>query len=68
MIKGCCHSLSHAKPPKPETTWFGTWNMGTLTGRSGEIAEVLERRRIKVLKYDGKETGQGAKNSSRREI
>ena len=47
MVKGECHSLSHAKSPKPETTRFGTWNMGTLTGRSGEIAEVLERR-VKV--------------------
>ena len=35
-------------PPKPEATRFGTWNVGTLTGRSGEIAEVLERRRVKV--------------------
>ena len=34
--------------PKPETTWFWTWNIGTLTGISGEIAEVLERRRVKV--------------------
>ena len=48
MVKGDCHSLSHAKSPKPETTRFGTWNVGTLTGISGEIAEVLERRRAKV--------------------
>ena len=48
MVKKDCHSLSHAKSPKPETKQFGIWNVGTLTGRSGEIAEVLERRRIKV--------------------
>ena len=48
MVKGDYHSLSHAKSPKPETTRFGTWTVWTLTGRSGEIAEVLERRRVKV--------------------
>ena len=48
MVKGDCHSVSHTKSPEPETTWFVTWNVGTLTGRSGEITEVLERRRVKV--------------------
>ena len=47
MVKGDCHSLSHAKSPKSETTRFGTRNAGTLTGRLGEIAEILERR-VKV--------------------
>ena len=62
MVKGDCHSLSHAKSPKPETTCFRTWNVGTLTRRSHEIAEVLGRRRVKVYcvqEFGGKEMGQG---------
>ena len=27
---------------------FGTWNIGTLKGRSGEVCEVLRKRKIKV--------------------
>ena len=27
---------------------FGTWNIGTLKGKSGEVCEVLCRRKIKV--------------------
>ena len=27
---------------------FGTWNIGTLKGRSGEVCEVLHRRKVKV--------------------
>ena len=44
--------------------------MGTLTGRSGEIAEVLERRRVKACCGDTVERrrGKGDKNSNRREI
>ena len=35
---------------------FGTWNIGTLKGRSGEVCEVLRRRlRFAVsMRYDGK--------------
>ena len=28
--------------------FFGTWNIGTLKGRSGEVCEVLCRRKVKV--------------------
>ena len=28
---------------------FGTWNVGTLTGRSAEVVEVMKRRRIHVM-------------------
>ena len=28
--------------------YFGTWNIGTLKGRSGEVCEVLCRRKVKV--------------------
>ena len=27
---------------------FGTWNIGTLKGKSGEVCEVLHRRKVKV--------------------
>ena len=27
---------------------FGTWNIGTLKGKSGEVCEVLRRRKVKV--------------------
>ena len=27
---------------------FGTWNIGTLKGRSGKVCEVLYRRKVKV--------------------
>ena len=27
---------------------FGTWNTGTLKGKSGEICEVFHRRKVKV--------------------
>ena len=27
---------------------FGTWNIGTLKGKSGEVCEVLYRRKVKV--------------------
>ena len=27
---------------------FGTWNIGTLKGKSGEVYEVLCRRKVKV--------------------
>ena len=27
---------------------LGTWNIGTLKGKSGEICEVLRRRKVKV--------------------
>uniref|UniRef100_UPI00358E0C29 craniofacial development protein 2-like n=1 Tax=Myxine glutinosa TaxID=7769 RepID=UPI00358E0C29 len=27
---------------------FGTWNVGTMTGRSGEVVEVLVRRRVDI--------------------
>ena len=27
---------------------FGTWNIGTLKGKSGEVCEVLHRRMVKV--------------------
>ena len=27
--------------------YFGTWNIGTLKGRSGEVCEVLCRRKVK---------------------
>ena len=27
---------------------FGSWNIGTLKGRSGEVCEVLRRRKVKV--------------------
>ena len=27
---------------------FGTWNVGTLKGKSGEVCEVLRRRKVKV--------------------
>ena len=27
---------------------FGTWNIGTLKGKSGEVCEVLCRRKVKV--------------------
>ena len=29
-------------------TRFGTWNVGSMTGRSGEVADALERRKVKV--------------------
>ena len=29
-------------------TQFGTWNVGSMTGRSGEVADALERRKVKV--------------------
>ena len=50
MVEGVCHSLSQDKTPKTEMKRlrFGTWNVGSLTGRSGEIAEALERRKVKV--------------------
>ena len=50
MVEGDCHSLSQYKPPKNDTNWtrFGTWNMGSMTGRSGEVADALERRKVKV--------------------
>ena len=42
MVKGDCHSLSHAKSPKPETKWFGIWNVGTLKGRSRKVLERVK--------------------------
>ena len=27
---------------------FGTWNIGTLKGKSGEVCKVLRRRKVKV--------------------
>ena len=50
MVEGDCHSLSQNKPPKNDMKWtqFGTWNVGSMTGRSGEIADALERRKVKV--------------------
>ena len=39
-------------PHKPEDRRLGirlaTWNVGSLTGRSGEVVEVLYRRRIDI--------------------
>ena len=32
----------------PLWTRFGTWNVGSMTGRSGKVAEALERRKVKV--------------------
>nr|GFD04844.1 hypothetical protein [Tanacetum cinerariifolium] len=48
---------------------IGTWNVGTLTGRSRELAEVLKRRRVNICcvqetKWKGekaKEIGEGYK-------
>ena len=50
MVEGDCHSLSQDKPPKNDTNWtrFGTWNVGSMTGRSEEVADALERRKVKV--------------------
>ena len=50
MVEGDCHSLSQDKPPKNDMNWtrFGTWNVGSMTGRSGEVADALERRKVKV--------------------
>ena len=50
MVDGDCHSLSQDKPPKNDMNWtrFGTWNVGSMTGRSGEVADALERRKVKV--------------------
>ena len=35
MVEGDCHSLSQDKPPKNDMNWtrFGTWNVGSMTGR-----------------------------------
>ena len=35
-------------PHGPRFIRFGSWNVGTMTGRSSEIVEVLERRRVDV--------------------
>ncbi|XP_059052325.1 uncharacterized protein LOC131846924 [Achroia grisella] len=48
---------------------YGSWNVGSMTGRGRELAEVLKRRRIKVAciqetKWKGakaKEIGEGYK-------
>ena len=32
---------------------FGTWNIGTLKGKSGEVCEVLHRRKVKVCCIQG---------------
>ena len=52
MVEGDCHSLSQDKPPKNDMnmnwTLFGTWNVGSMTERSGEVADALERRKVKV--------------------
>ena len=50
MVEGDCYSLSQDKPPKNDTNWtrFGTRNVGNMTGRLGEVADALERRKVKV--------------------
>ena len=47
MVEGDHHSPSQDKPPKNDMnwTWFGTWNLGSMTG---EVADALERKMVKV--------------------
>ena len=35
-------------PPRPYLIRFGSWNIGTMTGKSSEVVEVLEKQRVDV--------------------
>ncbi|ESO02866.1 hypothetical protein HELRODRAFT_174302 [Helobdella robusta] len=45
IIKGCCRKIQNGPSM---VLRLGTLNVGSLTGRSMEIAEMLERRRIDI--------------------
>ena len=35
-------------PRRPRLIRFGSWNVGSMTGKSSEVVEVLERWRVDV--------------------
>ncbi|ESO00258.1 hypothetical protein HELRODRAFT_176116 [Helobdella robusta] len=50
IAEGCCRKIQNGPSM---VLRFGTLNVGSLTGRSMKIAEMLERRRIAFRRPDG---------------
>ncbi|KAL6502451.1 hypothetical protein OROHE_024456 [Orobanche hederae] len=47
-LDGYTEKLVHAAS-KGSKVRFGTWNIGSLTGRAAEVGEVMKRRRIHIM-------------------
>ena len=46
----CTHSLQYGgRPDERFGVWVGTWNLGSLSGKGGDVCEELRKKMIDVL-------------------